>query len=82
MAQPRCSPPLDIATGRVIGKCSARHRAAEFRKLLDEIEANVPHDLDYLIADRLVAGRLVRRWNSSPGLSVNSLLYGLLFIGV
>ena len=33
---------LDIATGRVIGKCYARHRATEFRKFLDEIEANVP----------------------------------------
>ena len=30
--------PLDIATGKVIGKCYSRHRAAEFRKFLDEIE--------------------------------------------
>lgn len=37
---------LDIATGRVIEKCCARHRAAEFRKFLDEIEANVPDGLD------------------------------------
>jgi hypothetical protein len=37
---------LDIATGRVIGKCYGRHRAAEFRKFLDEIEAAVPRDLD------------------------------------
>ena len=33
---------LDIATGQVIGKCYGRHRAAEFRKFLDEIEAAVP----------------------------------------
>ncbi len=33
---------LDIASGRVIGKCYGRHRAAEFRKFLDEIEAAVP----------------------------------------
>ena len=33
---------LDIATGRVIGKCYRRHRATEFRKFLDEIEAAVP----------------------------------------
>ncbi|WP_247341088.1 MULTISPECIES: hypothetical protein [unclassified Bradyrhizobium] len=26
---------LDIASGRVIGKCYGRHRAAEFRKFLD-----------------------------------------------
>ena len=34
---------LDIATGRVIGKRYGRHRAVEFRKFLDEIEAAVPH---------------------------------------
>lgn len=33
---------LDIAAGRVIGKCYGRHRTAEFRKFLDEIEAAVP----------------------------------------
>src|SRR4249919_3424414 len=37
---------LDIATGQVIGKCFPRHRAAEFRRFLDEIEAAVPEDLD------------------------------------
>lgn len=43
---------LDIATGRVIGKCYPRHRAMEFRKFLDEIEANVPADLDvHLVMD-------------------------------
>ena len=43
---------LDIATGRVIGKCFARHRAAEFRRFLDEVEANVPADLDvHLVMD-------------------------------
>jgi transposase len=43
---------LDIATGRVIGKCYGRHRAAEFRKFLDEIEAAVPDDLDvHLVMD-------------------------------
>jgi hypothetical protein len=43
---------LDIATGRVIGKCYPRRRAAEFRKFLDEIEANVPSGLDvHLVMD-------------------------------
>jgi transposase len=37
---------LDAATGRVIGKCFARHRAREFRAFLNVIEANVPTDLD------------------------------------
>jgi hypothetical protein len=36
---------LDIATGCVIGKCFARHRAAEFRRFLDEVEARVPNGL-------------------------------------
>ena len=39
---------LDIATGRVIGKCFARHRSHEFLRFLREIEANVPADLDIL----------------------------------
>jgi transposase len=43
---------LDIATGRVIGKCDARHRAIEFRKFLDEIEAVLPPELDvHLVID-------------------------------
>lgn len=43
---------LDIATGAVIGKCYARHRAREFRKFLDEIEAAVPDGFDvHLVMD-------------------------------
>jgi transposase len=56
---------LDIATGRVIGKCFPRHRAAEFRKFLDEIEANVPGDLDiHLVMDNYATHRtqLIRDW--------------------
>jgi hypothetical protein len=37
---------IDIAPGKVIGKCYSRHRAAEFRKFLDEIEAAVPRGLE------------------------------------
>src|SRR5881628_2763964 len=37
---------LDVKTSRVIAKCMPRHRASEFRKFLDEIEENVPRDLD------------------------------------
>jgi len=33
---------LDVATGRIIGKCYRRHRSQEFRRFLDEIEAAVP----------------------------------------
>lgn len=43
---------LDVATGKVIGKCYRRHRAKEFKKFLDTIDANVPADLDiHLICD-------------------------------
>jgi len=56
---------LDIATGRVIGKCFPRHRATEFRKFLDEIEANVPRDLDvHLVIDNYATHKtpLIRNW--------------------
>ena len=56
---------LDVATGRVIGKCYPRHRAAEFRKFLDEIEANVPADLDvHLVMDNYATHKtqIIRDW--------------------
>ena len=43
---------LDIATGRVIGKCYPRHWAVEFRKFLKVINATVPQDLEiHLVLD-------------------------------
>jgi transposase len=56
---------LDIATGKVIGQCFPRHRAAEFRKFLDEIEANVPKELDvHLVMDNYATHKtpLIRAW--------------------
>jgi transposase len=56
---------LDIATGKIIGKCYSRHRAAEFRKFLDEIEAAVPCDLDvHLVMDNYATHKapLIRNW--------------------
>ena len=51
-APSRCSPPWTPGTGKVIGRCHQRHRAVEFRKFLDTIEAEVPPDLDvHLIVD-------------------------------
>src|SRR5947209_14279992 len=49
---------LDIATGRVIGKCYGRHRAKEFRKFLDQIEAAV------LVLDNYATHKtpLIRNW--------------------
>ncbi len=55
----------DLATGRVIGKCYARHRATEFRKFLDEIEAAVPPDLHvHLVMDNYATHKtnLIRNW--------------------
>jgi transposase len=56
---------LDIATGAVIGKCYARHRAREFRRFLDEIEAAVPGGLDvHLVMDNYATHKtpLIRNW--------------------
>jgi transposase len=35
---------LDVATGKVIGKCYRRHRQQEFVRFLEEIDAAVPHE--------------------------------------
>ena len=43
---------LDVAAGKVIGRCFPRHRAAAFRRFLDAIDANVPPGLDvHLVLD-------------------------------
>ena len=56
---------LDVKAGTEIGHCHARHRAIEFRKFLDRIEAAVPADLDvHLILDNYATHKtpLIRRW--------------------
>ena len=56
---------LDVATGRVVGKCYPRHRATEFRRFLDEIEKAVPDDLDvHLVMDNYATHKtpLIRDW--------------------
>ena len=56
---------LDARTGQVIGQCHRRHRAVEFRKFPDIIEAEVPADLDvHLIADNYATHKtaLIRNW--------------------
>ena len=43
---------LNVATGKVIGEFHQRHRAVEFRKFLNTVEAAVPSTLDvHLILD-------------------------------
>ena len=56
---------LDTRTGKVIGQCHRRHRAVEFRKFLDTIEAQVPADLNvHLIVDNYATHKtaLIRNW--------------------
>jgi transposase len=56
---------LDVATGQVIGQCYPRHRALEFRRFLDEIEAAVPGGLEvHLIWDNYATHKTatIRNW--------------------
>jgi transposase len=56
---------LDVQSGKVIGKCMPRHRAAEFRRFLAVVEKNVPADLDvHVIMDNASSHktRLIRNW--------------------
>ncbi len=56
---------LDVKTGEVLGRCHRRHRAVEFRKFLDAIDAAVPADLDvHLVVDNYATHKtpLIRRW--------------------
>ena len=60
---------LDVKTGTVIGRCHRRHRAVEFRKFLDTIDATVPPDLDiHLILDNYATHKtpLIRRLSKRP----------------
>jgi transposase len=56
---------LDTLTGKVIGECHARHRAIEFRKFLDTIDASVPANLDvHLVVDNYATHKapIIRAW--------------------
>lgn len=56
---------LDVATGQVIGKLHRRHRAKEFLAFLNEIDRQVPEDLDvHLIIDNYATHKTekVRAW--------------------
>lgn len=56
---------LDAKAGTVIGECHARHRAREFRRFLDTIDAAVPTTLDvHLILDNYATHKtaVIRRW--------------------
>jgi transposase len=56
---------LAVKSGTIIGQCHRRHRAIEFRKFLDRIEAEVPATLDvHLILDNYGTHKAprIRRW--------------------
>jgi transposase len=56
---------LDVKTGKVIGQCHARHRAREFLRFLEAIDAAVPAKLDvHLILDNASTHKTpaVKRW--------------------
>jgi transposase len=56
---------LDVKAGTVVGKCMGRHRAQEFRKFLDEVERNVPANLDvHVVMDNYGTHKtkLIRDW--------------------
>ena len=56
---------LDVKAGTVIGKCMPRHRAAEFRRFLNTVEANTPEDLDvHVVMDNASSHKttLIRNW--------------------
>jgi transposase len=56
---------LEVVSGKIIGQCHRRHRAVEFRRFLETIEAAVPADLDvHLILDNYATHKTpaIRRW--------------------
>jgi hypothetical protein len=56
---------LAVKSGQIIGECHRRHRAIEFRKFLDRVEAEVPTGLEvHLILDNYGTHKapLIRRW--------------------
>jgi transposase len=56
---------LDAASGKVIGSLHARHRAIEFKKFLQRIDAAVPAELDvHLVLDNYATHKTpaIKRW--------------------
>jgi transposase len=56
---------LDVKAGTIVGKCMARHRAAEFRRFLNMVEKNVPAELEvHVVMDNASSHKtkLIRSW--------------------
>src|SRR5215210_2839828 len=56
---------LDVASGKVIGSLHARHRAIEFKKFLQQLDREVPPELDvHLVLDNASTHKTatIQRW--------------------
>lgn len=56
---------LDVATGNVVGKCFDRHRAREFKKFLDHLDAQLPGEEEvHIVLDNYATHKTpaIRRW--------------------
>ena len=56
---------LEVATGRVIGKCQRRHRSQEFLKFLQEVDRQLPTSAEvHIVMDNYGTHKtpLVKRW--------------------
>ena len=56
---------LETATGKIVGRCFARHRAREFRAFLNTVAASVPADHDvHIVIDNVSSHKTeaVRNW--------------------
>lgn len=56
---------LDVKSGKIIGQCHRRHRHQEFLRFLDEIDAQVPKELEvHLVLDNYATHKTakVKRW--------------------
>jgi transposase len=56
---------LDVASGKVIGDLHARHRAVEFKQFLDQLDREVPPELEvHLILDNYATHKTptIKRW--------------------
>ena len=52
---------LDVATGKVIGRCQKQHRHQEFLRFLDQIDRTVPADLElHLVLDNYATHKTPR----------------------
>ena len=56
---------LDVATGKVLGKCQRRHRSQEFLKFLEEVDSQLPVEPEvHLVMDNYGTHKTpkVKRW--------------------